>query len=497
MRIREAWGLTLALGAAASGCSKPASSSKAPPEPSVAEFARAPAEKADTRYMKIRSLLALEPEARRRATELYPLVSPVCTDPAARADFVETMQWSVGFATERFYLPMQLALEVLEHVASVCARDDLEGTLDLLDRTTDFLGAEARYHVLRARTFAVAGRLEQAREAAKRAIELGNAHAVALAANVEARMAREGTTGYVPGMLDAAIETASAEPTPQWHAVDLAALLATRSRLLLERAFWTDGAAAEDSRAEASRVLERILAGPFPTQVRSRAADLLCFELSDRGAGGAAKACERAARRFGHLGAAVQVGLELVAHAERRTGLSKLDARFATLKKGDLALVAFRGDEAELLEWARPAARLLRALATKEADVLLVDRTDHPRATAVAERIVASAGLEPWRVVKARGDTQAMPCVSALLADRRTPKGCPLESELEGALLKRSAPKVALLIGRDLDAEIDDLRLYDHPVALASLRRSEMEDKGIEAWMASLSDVLIVAPAGK
>ena len=49
----------------------------------------------------------------------------------------------------------------------------------------------------------------------------------------------------------------------------------------------------------------------------------------------------------------------------------------------------------------------------------------------------------------------------------------------------------AVLIGRDLDAEIDDLHVYDLQAVLLSFRQSRME-KGIDAWLKSVSDVLIV-----
>jgi hypothetical protein len=431
-------------------------------------------------------------ESRKRATELYGLVAPLCTDREAREDFLGTAEWSASHGSRDYYVPIELALDVLEHVAMVCAAESLEGTLELLRGAQTFLSGEARLHVLVARTLATAGRLEAARAAAKRAAELGHAHAVALLAQIEARMAREARVGYAPGMLDAAIETASAEPTPAWHAIDLAALLSTRARLLLERGLWAEGEVARASRREAAQVLERIVAGPFPHEVRSRAADALCFETIDLGL--EAGACAKAARVFGHLGAADVAGRPPPAEPERALGLAKLKARLARLAPGTLVPVVFRGDEQELLEWARPAVRLLRALGARGVDLLIIDRSASARASALVERIVELAEVEPWRRLQARNGTFLVPCVAALLADRRTPESCPLDPPTEEALLARDAPGPSFLVGRDLDAEIDDLRLYEHPVVLVSFRRSEMEKKGLEAWLKSLSDMLVAAP---
>lgn len=499
--MRAMWGcLGLALAFKAvvlAGCSE--GGRTAPTEGSpVRRALSTPPEKADTRYMKIRALLELPPESRRRATELYGLVRPICTEPAARAEFLETARWSVGFGSREFYLPISLALEVLEHVVSVCARASLEGTLDLLRGAESFLGTEAQLHVLVARTLATADRLDEAKEAAHRARHLGSAHAVALAASIEARLARSAQVGYAPGMLDQAIATASAEPTADWHAIDLAAVLSTRARLLLEKGLWTQGATALESRREAEEIFRRLLEGPFPHEVRRRASDALCFESADLGLD--SDACRRAGEVFGHLGAAYFAHLDRPVEAERRLDLTKLAARVSRLPAGALVLVAFRGDEQELLEWARPAARLIGALAgpaDARRRVLVIDRTATPRASALVARILALAGVEPWRRLEARDDTQAVPCLSAILAERRTPASCPLERPLQRALEAEAAPALALLVGRDLDAEIDDLRLYEHPVVLASFRRSEMEKRGLEAWLKSLSDVLVVAPASR
>ena len=473
-----------------------------PPEPPRVRAA-VPKEKADTRFMRIRALLELPPQNRRRATQLFGLVRPLCDDDDAQAEFLDTAAWSVSKGSRTFYLPIALALDVFEHVTAVCARFSNDGTRRLLDGARPFLEGEARFHVLVARTRALGDDLDGATAAAHRAAELGSAHAVALSATLEARKARARGPGYVEGMYEPAIAVASAEPTKDWAPVDLAAVLATRARLLLEKGLWAPPDAASAARRRAVEVLERILAGPFPTMVRQRTSDALCFESADLGLG--LEPCERAGAAFGHVGARVVadlVGRAPAAGEEgaldpvtRRAGLARLAARLATLPEGRLVVVIFRGDESELREWARPAARLLERLGARSADLLLVDRTRSPRAGALVQRILDLAGAEPWRTVEAGEGTQTVPCVAALLGGRQAPEACPLSPEDRRALVARARPPAfALLVGRDLDAEIDDLRLYEHPVVLASFRRSEMERKGLEAWLKSLSDVLAVVP---
>ena len=51
----------------------------------------------------------------------------------------------------------------------------------------------------------------------------------------------------------------------------------------------------------------------------------------------------------------------------------------------------------------------------------------------------------------------------------------------------------AFLVGRDLDAEIDDLRLYKLDGALLSYRKS-LTKNGVDAHLKDLSDAWILAP---
>ncbi|NJK88885.1 MAG: hypothetical protein HC923_05415, partial [Myxococcales bacterium] len=64
-------------------------------------------------------------------------------------------------------------------------------------------------------------------------------------------------------------------------------------------------------------------------------------------------------------------------------------------------------------------------------------------------------------------------CAAALLASRQAPDGCSLEDGQKRALEVLPPVAAVLLVGRDLDGEIDDFMLYEHPTYLLSFRRSE------------------------
>lgn len=447
-----------------------------------------PPDIAKTRYMKVLRLLERPKNDRRRATQLFRTTKPLCTSEAARREFLETTKWSLDHADEQFFLPSRVTLDMLEHVASVCGRQHVDGALDLLRSATTLLD-DPRLFVIIARTEAVAGRYEAAAVSARRAASLGSAHAVVLEANILARAARASRPGFEAGMLGPALAVANREPVEDWPIIDLAALLSTRARLRLEQGFWTDGEASGRSRLAASQAFERLLLGPFPTDVQGRAADALCFETVDLQLG--SDACKQAGRVHGHLGAAVSAEVP-PREPKRRDALVTLGQKMKGLKAGALAVWIVRGDEQELIEWGRPAARLLVPLRKAGARVLVVDRTGRPRTTAYVDRVLRLAGLRAWRRIDGNhpGTT---PCLAAVLAQRKPPAGCPLRSEDLDALRGAGKPELFLLLGRHLDTDIEDLRLYEHPVALASLRISEKAEGDVEAWLKSLSDVWVVS----
>ena len=450
----------------------------------------------DTRYVQVRNLLELDPDGPERAKQLYPLVAPVCTDAKERDDFVATAKWSMSFTKDDYHLPDVLAADTLEFVATACLRNHPEGAFALLDRAQAELPTLSRLWVVRARLEGARGELAAAEAAAKRAMAAGSIHAIALTANIQARRAREAQLGYREGMLDEAIASVAAEPDDTWPVVDLAAVLSTRARLLSERALWQTGEAAAKSRLEAEGVYQRLSVAPFIAVMRHRSLDVLCFEAIMAGAD-PRRACARLAAETQDLGAAKAVGIDPASDPRfdvaRLARLEALAKDVAALPPKQVVLLVARGDELELLEWIRPATAFLRRVAERKPRWVVVDRTDSPRASALLQRLLEAAGLRPELSISARRDTLAMPCVTAVLASRRTPAACPLPEATIKALGALKPFAFAALVGRDLDAEIDDLRLYELRVALLSFRQSRM-DKGVDAWLKSLSDVGVVTP---
>jgi hypothetical protein len=108
------------------------------------------------------------------------------------------------------------------------------------------------------------------------------------------------------------------------------------------------------------------------------------------------------------------------------------------------------------------------------------------------DRILEIAQVKPEDKLRTP-DTLAMPCIAAILAGRREPQACPLDPKVRSRLAKAGKFGVALLIGRDLDAEIDDLHLYNLKTELLSFRLPRVE-KGLDVQLKSLADVWIVAP---
>lgn len=486
VRSIPAAGVLVAL--ATAGCPDPGKAAR--------ERAALPDPRTDTRFVQIRNMLSEETGSATRAQKLYPLVEPVCTDEAEREAFVEVARWSVSHSVKENQLPAVLAADTIEHVATACARNHPRAALDLLTRAEAAIPKEPRIPVVRARLLAARGRFDDAVQAAQRGIEKGSIHAIALTANIQARRARDQGVGYRSGMLDDAIETVSAEPTPDWPAIDLAAVLSTRARLLMERAFWEDEDEAERTRLEAASLLQRLSVAPFIYATRERSLDVLCFDAVARGKD-PYDACRRAAEATRNLGAARAVGMKdpdpEVFETERLVRLEALAGDVEQMKAGSVVLLVMRGDESEILEWARPAVRVLARLEGRDVRWVVVDRTDTARAEALMEAILDRAEVEPTLAIDASDENFAMACVSAILADRQAPKSCPLEDDAKEALRGMDTLALAVLVGRDLDAEIDDLRTYDLRTALLSFRRSRFEE-GIDAWLKSISDAWIVAP---
>ena len=492
------WRLAIALVTFGSGfgCPDPVGDKlqKGPEALTVPPGKARPASRGDSRFIKIRDLLRKGSDDPRRATELYSLVHPLCTDAAAREDFIDVARWSASFSDEENRRTAILALDTIEYVATVCFDASPDGTLALLDSVDAFLPREPRIFALRARLYAAEGRLEDALEAAKAAVAAGSVHALALTANIQARIARASVVGYRAEMLEAAIETVSATPDARWRAIDLAAILSTKARLLWERAAWEDRASALRTLKEADAIFERLSVPPFLVQTRTRALDNLCFDSAVTGVGSAP--CRRAALEAQILGAAAIAGFPPDPERfdePRRERIATALAHWNALPKEAVVVLIARGDEAELLEWTRPTARLLRGLWRPDLRLLVIDRARDARASALIDRIVKLAALRPTEVVTVGREPLAMPCLAAILANRMVPKACPLDAPTVKRLEGLKPYGTAVVVGRDLDAELDDLALYHLDATLLSFRLSRLK-KPVHAWLKSVSDIFLLAP---
>jgi hypothetical protein len=496
--------LWLGIGALLSfiGCPKAADKSPRPDGKEAATSTAAklvdqrgiPSAREDTRFVKIRNLLSLDPEAPERATKLYALVVPICSDLKERTDFVDVAKWSSSFSVDMQTLPTVLALDTIEHVATSCFRTSPDAAFDLIEKARAAIPDPYRYELMIARLKAASGDLDAALKASKTAAAAGSIHALALTANIEAQAARDKGAGYRDGMLEEAIKTVSVEPDAHWQLIDLTAVLSTRAHLLTERAVWEQGDRALETRKQAQAAYKRLAVAPFIGPTRSPALDQLCFDTVDVGDDGFG-ACRRAAEELGNLGAKTLAKVEPNAKTmdlERLQRLEKLRDELASLQSGSVALVVFRGDESELLTWALPASKVIARAAKQGAKIVVVDRTKSPRANVLVERIVELAGVKPTERIRA-SDTLAMPCIAAVIAGRRAPQSCPVEAKQRARLGRLGKFGIALLVGRDLDAEIDDLHLYELNSELLSFRMPRIE-KGLEVQLKSLSDVWIVAP---
>jgi hypothetical protein len=468
---------------------------EAPPTPAY----QAPKAGEHERFLGIRDLLAQETESTERSVRLYPLVDPICRSASERAAFVESVKWSLSFSTEKANLTTQLALDVLEHVATACARNQPDAAIELLTTAQPLVRFDhGRLDVLLSRVAAATERWDLARSSAARARDRGSVHAIALLANIQARIARNARAegGLEPGMLDPAIETVSVEPTSKWLAIDLTAVLSTRARLLNEKALWSSVARRGAILEPAHLAFARLAKPPFVESVRQRAIDALCFDqprypdIDD-------DACRQAAVEYGIIGAARLADVNPTRlpqlDASRAAALEAVRRILSTeLKPEQHALVVFRGDETELVEWARPATELLRAVAASGAAVWVVDRSDGPRGPRVVQRMLEQSGVRPRLTIRVDDDPLAFPCVAALVAGRRRPPDCSLDPATVRTLESVDRPpRLSVLVGRDLDPELQDLSLYELPAVLLSFRASRFPEH-VFAWLKSLSDVWAV-----
>lgn len=451
----------------------------------------------DTRFIRIRNLLSLDPEAPERATKLYPLVAPICSDERERREFIEVARWSASFSIGQDTLPTVLALDTIEHVATSCFRSAPEAAFDLLRRAKEAVPDPYRIEILTARLRASRGEFDAALEQARAAAAAGSVHALALLANIQAEVARDKSVAYSAGMLDEAIRTVSVEPNANWSLIDLTAVLSTRAHLLSERAAWEPKPASLETLRLATETYKRLALAPFIETTRTLALDHLCFDSVEIGDDAAVVHCRRAALESGNLGAAVVARVDRdpkIVDLARLERLERLADDMKTLPKGSTVMILVRGDESELVSWTRPGGRALAPLARLQGTrIVFVDRTKSTRASGLADHILDLGIVRPAERIRAGADTLAVPCVAAILAGRRTPASCPLERGVQSRLGRLGKIRLAFLIGRDLDAEIDDLRLYEVRTILLSFRQPRIE-KGLDVQLKSLSDVWILGP---
>ena len=466
-------------------------------KPKGSVFDRLPAQLPETsRFKRIRKLLAKDPDAPVRAYHLYPLVDPVCTSTDTRMKFVADAAAYVDVRSDpddKAYA-RRLAIDTLEHVSTSCWRNSATAAYQILTAAKKVIPGSSRFDIIEARLKSAAGDFDQAILAADKARKAGSIHAIALTANIHAQIARQKSDAYEPGMLDKAISMVTVSPEANWPLIDLTAILSTRSRLLAERSNWEDGETMKQTMREARDTLGRLSMDPFIALTRRHALDSLCYSAVHIGSD-STNPCLRAAKEQQNLGAAYLAG-EIIAKpkydSERYAALLEVRQKIEKMPKGGLIILAVRGDEHEVIAWTRPAATVLASLRSKKPTLIVIDRTYSKRARANVDRILQLAQLEPTIRIDAGRDIFAMPCLTALVAGRKTPKSCPFDKKLIKQLIRMPKYEYGFLVGRDLDAEIDDLKLYELEAALLSYRKS-LNRKGIAAHLKDLSDTWILS----
>lgn len=460
---------------------------KAPPGPSAEEVAA----HARTLYPRIRGLLQLPVEDRRRAMALGPLVSKLCLEAPARAEFLDGLRWSLRYAAGQGELG-ELAVGTMEHVATRCARLRPESAFELLDGAEAALPKEPRLMTLRARLLSALGDKDKAIEAAGRAVQAGSAHAQALKARLLADRARL-QSGFGPASLQPAIDVLKPPAEAGLKLVDLTAILLTKARLLEEQALWQDDKEARAAGHEAAMALmARLSVAPFLAAHRRQALDLSCLDAALRG--GSTEPC-KGALAFGNLGAAAALGVPSSGSAfdrPRAEGLKALRAKLAALPKGARFLLLPRGDAGELLAWSRALGYLLQSVSARAPEIVVLNRSEDPAARPLIERVLARAGLRPAAWLQLGHEALAIPCAAALLSGEEAVPGCPLDKAGRRALRARP-PALSILVGRGLRAEVEDFQEAKLPVALLSLRETKFRGAP-PVWLKDVSDVLALSP---
>jgi hypothetical protein len=158
--------------------------------------------------------------------------------------------------------------------------------------------------------------------------------------------------------------------------------------------------------------------------------------------------------------------------------------------------VVVRGDESELVAWARPAALVVERIVAEHHPIVVVDRTRSPAARAVVGRILALAGASAARL-DVGAEPLALVCALARARGLHGPSRCALPADGARVLERLGRDPeahvgAALLVGRDLLAEVEDVEAAAVPYALLSLRQLPNDRRAAVHLMAA-SDTWLLA----
>ncbi len=423
-----------------------------------------------------------------RDSRLAQILTPVCgPDANERTKFVQDIKASVDAQLAK----NQDAIAVVEHIGLRCKAK--ESGLDLFKKAKPVLGSPARIDLALARLAASSGDLALAMASAEAAKAAGSVGAVALLAQLESEEARKSNQGWVPGMLDKAIKTASVTGPQPTDPADLAAIVSVRAHLLVEKSIWEAPPAAEPARAEALGLFRRLAEPPFPNLMRERAVDFVCFnQTSAEEAAASYPACARAAAEWKILGAATTAKTPTDDNFDLTRLKSLQDLAAKLPKKNDVVLLVARGSEGDLLHWTIPLSRVLRKMPGTKVVVAL--GADSARANSLVSRALDLAKVKPAETfdLQANGP-QATSCLAALLAGKPKPAACPFDEATSKRLAKVGKAKLAVLVGKSLDADLQDIKTAEIPTAMLSFRETSVAS-GPDTWLKSLSDTFVIAP---
>jgi hypothetical protein len=457
----------------------------------------------EARLAELRVLARLPSDGPERAERLFGLVASTCTSTAGRLGLAHAIAAAQADPTDLGGQQGEEALDVFELVAASCDRnapDDAQAFAAALGARLPEL---PRIDLVSARLHFAHQALDAAEARGRAARDKGSIAALPFLATVQAARARVATSSTaVRAGLEAAARTVDVEPQAAWRLIDLTAVLSTRARLHTELALWTDGThTSTPPLVVADQLYGRLSRQPFITVTRAHALDLACFEaprlvpMSED----ARTACARAALETSNLGGAFLAGLGLdpkQLDARRLEAIQGFEAALSALPPRRAVFVVVRGDESELVAWARPAALVVERVVAERHPIVVVDRTRSLAARAIVGRLLALAGAEATRL-EAGAEPLALPCAIARARGAPGPTRCALPADAARVLERlgrdpETRVGAALLVGRDLLAEVEDMEAAALPHALLSLRQLPNDRRAAVHLMAA-SDTWLLA----